>query len=65
MVGKMVEIFRVLDEVEFKRKFKRRVYRKKEKKEKKLFRKIEDVVENGDDEENVFVIVVFDVFRFL
>lgn len=45
VAGKTVEIYRVLDDAEAKRKAKRRVHRKKEKKHSK---EVSEVVENGD-----------------
>lgn len=74
--GKTVEIFRMLDEAESKRKAKRRVHRKKEKKDKKEKKEKEpssnvaEVTENGDNkhasiEESNLTIVVSDVFKLL
>ncbi|OVA17951.1 WD40 repeat [Macleaya cordata] len=64
VAGKMVEIFRVLDEAESKHKAKRRIHRKKEKKSK-------GATENGDtdfvpgEEGNTPVVTVPDVFKLL
>ncbi|XAR69159.1 hypothetical protein NMG60_11000645 [Bertholletia excelsa] len=67
VAGKTVEIFRVLDEVESKRKAKRRINRKKDKKSKKGD---DDVAENGDvshgaEEGNNPVVTVPDIFKLL
>lgn len=65
--GKTVEIFRVLDEAESKRKAKRRINRKKEKKSSK---EVVEVTENGAanlgaEEANTPNITVLDVFKLL
>lgn len=65
MAGKTVEIFRVLDEAESKRKAKRRINRKKEKKSSKA---AAEVTENGVtkvefDEGNSSGVIVPDVFK--
>ncbi|GAB4833568.1 Dip2/Utp12 protein [Ancistrocladus abbreviatus] len=68
VAGKTVEIFRVLDEAESKRKAKRRVHRQKEKKSAK---KAAEMAEDGDvnhrakDEDNGSSITVSDVFKLL
>lgn len=67
VAGKTVEIYRVLDEAESKRKAKRRTNRKKEKKSSKKI----DASENGNtdheikDDGNVTVVTVPDVFKLL
>nr|KJB62339.1 hypothetical protein B456_009G412600 [Gossypium raimondii] len=68
VAGKTVEIFRVLDEVESKRKAKRRLNRKKEKKSAKMGVEATDNVEanHGTEEAgNVLVVTVPDVFKLL
>ncbi|GMH28749.1 hypothetical protein Nepgr_030592 [Nepenthes gracilis] len=68
VAGKIVEIFRVLDEAESKHKAKRRVHRKKEKKSAK---KAAEMTENGElscsvsVEDSIPSLVVSDVFRLL
>lgn len=67
VAGKIVEVFRVLDEASAKRKAKRRINRKKEKKSVKL---TGDASENGDamhaiEEENAPVVNAGDVFKLL
>ncbi|XP_042505064.1 WD repeat-containing protein 3 [Macadamia integrifolia] len=68
MAGKMVEIFRVLDDAESKRKAKRRIHRKREK---KLAKGAPEATENGDsnpeqgEEGRASVILVSDVFKLL
>ncbi|KAK9755554.1 hypothetical protein RND81_01G034100 [Saponaria officinalis] len=65
VAGKVVEIFRVLDEAESKRKAKRRINRKKEKK------KGSEVAEDGDqnhgtqEDGNPAAVVVSDIFKLL
>ncbi|MCL7047922.1 hypothetical protein MKW94_012302 [Papaver nudicaule] len=67
VAGKMVEIFRVLDEAESKRKAKRRVHRKKEKKGKAAT----ESAENGEtgslpgEESTALVVTATDVFKLL
>jgi U3 small nucleolar RNA-associated protein 12 len=66
--GKTVEIYRVLDEAESKRKAKRRLSRKKEKKEKKSAKADGEVIENvasGEELNNLSAITVLDVFKLL
>ncbi|KAI3880040.1 hypothetical protein MKX03_003861 [Papaver bracteatum] len=65
--GKMVEIFRVLDEAEAKRKAKRRVHRKKEKKGKSATESAENgkTVSLPGEECAALVITVTDVFKLL
>ncbi|XP_052173847.1 uncharacterized protein LOC127789105 [Diospyros lotus] len=68
VAGKTVEIFRVLDDTESKRKAKRRINRKKEKKSTKG---ADDVQENGDashgagEEGNILFVKVSDVVRLI
>ncbi|KAK9124103.1 hypothetical protein Sjap_013705 [Stephania japonica] len=68
MAGKMVEIYRVLDEAESKRKARRRVHRKKEKKSAKI---ATGAAENGEmdsvseQEASSPIIIVSDVFKVL
>ncbi|KAL5546056.1 hypothetical protein UlMin_005743 [Ulmus minor] len=67
VAGKTVEMFRVLDEAESKRKAKRRLHRKKEKKSAKGE---PEMVENGDTshgtgEGNSLVVTVSDVFKLI
>ncbi|KAL8216943.1 hypothetical protein R6Q57_023780 [Mikania cordata] len=67
VAGKTVEIYRVLDEAESKRKAKRRVNRKKEKKSSKLVDAAEN--ENADhelkDDAQLIMVTVPDVFKLL
>ncbi|XP_057548900.1 uncharacterized protein LOC130827253 [Amaranthus tricolor] len=74
VAGKTVEIYRMLDDAESKRKAKRRVNRKKEKKGKKddkTSKDVADSTENGDEQPSMVVerssltIVVSDVFKLL
>ncbi|XP_077239546.1 transducin family protein / WD-40 repeat family protein isoform X2 [Tasmannia lanceolata] len=62
VAGKMVEIFRVLDDVESKRKAKRRIQRKREKISSKG---TIEATENGDTNLNAPALLVTDVFKFL
>ncbi|XP_031280863.1 WD repeat-containing protein 3 [Pistacia vera] len=68
VAGKTVEIFRVLDDAEAKRKAKRRIHRKKEKKSTKG---AVEITENGDtnhgvqEDGNNLVVTVPDVFKLL
>ncbi|XVE76106.1 hypothetical protein DITRI_Ditri12bG0146600 [Diplodiscus trichospermus] len=71
VAGKTVEMFRVLDETESKRKAKRRLNRKKEKKEKKSTKEEVETTENveaihGTEETgSISVVTVPDVFKLL
>lgn len=68
VAGKTVEIFRVLDDAEAKRKAKRRIHRKKEK---KSIKGAVEITENGEtnhgaeDDGNNLVVTVPDVFKLL
>ncbi|KAM7263596.1 hypothetical protein ACFE04_001279 [Oxalis oulophora] len=65
VAGKTVEVFRVLDEVEAKRKAKRRLNRKKEKKSAKKEAENGDTNHEVEKDDNILTVTVSDIFKLL